>query len=123
MSKKYLLSKPTYFTLKNENEANINIIIYNYENNIIITGTCLYCTCENIMVVPNINISIYHNFKKLASTYTNCCGNYSFIVPKFKEYTIILKKDCNCIKHDLKVINNEFIYVKNFIWEQKKLDK
>lgn len=81
MSKKYLLSKPTYFTLKNENEANINIIIYNYENNIIITGTCLYCTCENIMVVPNINISIYHNFKKLASTYTNCCGNYSFIVP------------------------------------------
>ena len=71
----------------------------------------MYCTCENIMVVPNINISIYHNFKQLASTYTNCCGNYSFIVPKFNEYTIILKKDCNCIKHDLKVIDIEFIYV------------
>ena len=83
----------------------------------------MYCDCENIMVFPNINISIYYNFKKLASTYTNCCGNYSFIVPKYNEYTIILKKDCKCIKHDLKVIDNEFIYVKNFIWKQKKLDE
>lgn len=82
----------------------------------------MYCDCRNIMVVPNINISIYHEFNKLTSTYTNCCGNYYFIIPKFNNYTIILRKDCICIKHDLKVIDNEFIFVKNFIWKQKKLD-
>ena len=82
----------------------------------------MYCTCENIMVVPNINISIYHNFKQLASTKESLNqDNKKPLKENIGNYKIILSPRANsrgefCVRvyENLKRDINKSFYTKDY---------